>query len=157
MRTLVARFGKKYEFVSDQLQASDRRFKVGRIDSTTNPALGNLFVVEYIPVFYLYRNKRLYQLRQSLSPTFIIDYCKEEYAHDNPLSLMHSPLCPVGQIKSLLLQAGLSIIQCVDALAQVLGISPSLSIVLIVTLGALMLLVITALAAVLAAYYLKLG
>ncbi|RYH29780.1 hypothetical protein EON65_07335 [archaeon] len=151
-----ARFEKTYEHVSQQLRSSDKKFKIGRVDTSTNPALASLYRIDYIPMFYLYRDQKLYKLKDSLSATAIIDFCKTGYVNDNPMPMTSSPFGPIGQIKSIVLRIGLYLYKIVEFITEYFGIPIWQAISVTIMLGALVLICVTGLTIFFAVNYMKL-
>eukprot|EP01031_Cornospumella_fuschlensis_P047039 gene47039-57602_t len=140
-----ARFEKTYEHVSQQLQSSDKSFKIGRVDTSANPALASLFRIDYIPMFYLYRDQKLYKLKDSLSASAILDFCKSGYLNDSPIPMASSPFGPIGHLKSIVLRIGLYLYNTVEFFTDSFGIATWQAITLTIMLGALTLICVTVL------------
>lgn len=151
-----ARFEKTYEHVSEQLRSSDKNFKIGRVDTSANPALASLYKIDYIPMFYLYRDHKLYKLKDSLSAVTILEFCKSGYANDSPMPMASSPFGPVGLIKSGVLRIGLSLYNTVEFFTEYYGIATWQAITVTIMLGALILVLITGVTILFAVNYMKL-
>lgn len=131
-----ARFERSYEGVAKQLKLANPNFVVGRIDMAGNPALASMFSVEWIPVFYLYRDNKIYRLREVSTSTSIVQYCQEGYLSDQPLSDPSSPLGSLGRIKGLMLRIGLSMYQTLQYLCDDLGLQFWQAILMSMVIGA---------------------
>jgi thiol-disulfide isomerase/thioredoxin len=150
------RFEKSYEHIAKQLQSLDKTFKIGRIDTSSSPALASLYAVDGLPEFYLYKDQKLYKLRDGLTVQAMIEYCREGYVYDQALTSLSSVLGPLGRLKSAILWIGVLLTKSLEYLTNTLSLSYWQAILITVILATIGLVIITIVAVALSVKYLKL-
>jgi hypothetical protein len=76
-------------------------------DSSENQALAARFNINLIPSLYLIKERKVWIYTGSLSHDHIVNFVYNGYKIQSPMSILESPLGPIGSVKGLLTKFGI--------------------------------------------------
>lgn len=112
----------QYKNIANVLSAAPHGFAVGKCDSSANPALAARFDVQSIPTLFLFRDSKTYRYEGALLRDPIIDFATNSYKSKQPLSLISSPMGPMGVSKGALIRIGDIVMSALPVLTERLGL-----------------------------------
>jgi len=125
------RFESQYELVAKKLQllneSTERVVKVGKVDGSAEKALSSRFSVRGYPVFYLIDGWTVRQYEGARSVDALVKFCTEEYINVEPIPFINSPFGPMGQLRSILMSMGSSILDIYEYLVEEKSFSPAIA------------------------------
>jgi len=125
------RFESQYELVAKKLQllneSTERVVKVGKVDGSPEKALSSRFSVRGYPVFYLIDGWTVRQYEGARSVDALVKFCTEEYINVEPIPFINSPFGPMGQLRSILMSMGSSILDIYEYLVEEKSFSPAIA------------------------------
>jgi len=131
----------------------DHRF--GQIDSTENPALLARFDVTHIPCIFLYKDGKMYKYNGALLVDHLVSWVSSAYKKDEAISLLTSPVGPLGIIKGVLISVGVGLIKTSPFLTTTLGLPEWMGFLLITLALALVIIFITFIGVYFSVYHAK--
>lgn len=144
-------FGSQYLKVASLMP--DHRF--GQVDVSENPALLARFDVTHIPAIFLYKDGKMYKYNGALLVDHLVSWVTSGYKKDEAISLLSSPIGPLGVTKGILISIGVSLIKASPFLTTTLGL-PEWMGFLLITLGiALVIIFVTFIGVYFSVYHAK--
>ena len=109
-----------YELIAKRLKVEGVR--TGRIDISSEPALAARFAVHSVPTFFLYRERKMWNIKGMLTLDGIVEFCTTGYGNTPASDIWSSPVGPIGNTKGLLIGIGGSVMDSVAAFSGRYGI-----------------------------------
>lgn len=104
----------------------DSNVRVGKVDTTTEKALGQRFNVNSFPTFFVVHGSRVYEFEGSYSKSNLIRFATKGHKDEKPIPFYSSPMGPLGRLQGFLIWAGVTLMSFFSWAQNTTGLSPIL-------------------------------
>lgn len=134
-------FEQSYDNIANELKHEG--ILVTRINIDVSPAISARFDVQTVPSFFLYRDNKVWKIKNKRTVESIVDFCTADYKSTPHLEVLSSPMGPLGRLKGFLTHIGGYIFDTMAATSDRMGVPAFVPYVFIAVLVAISILFCT--------------